>query len=685
LHQDTVERRLHQLVSADSISRLHRPLTRRPHPAGSAGAREVVTVLERTLRGFGLEVERHEYRAWLSYPRRVRVALVSPVRRQLSVREPPLKADPTSGHGELGEGYVAYSASGDVTAPVIYANYGLPADYAELQRLGVAVSGRVVLVRYGRSHRAVKVHSAQQAGARAVILYSDPADDGFRRGPEWPEGYWRGPGMLQRGNAKLSWYFHGDPLTPAVAATERADRLDPQTAPTLPAIPVVAIGWGEARHILASLGGPAAPPAFTGGIALPYRLGPGTTAVRVAVQMDNGLRTITNVVARVPGASQPDRMILLGGHHDAWTFGGVDPGTGAAALLEVARVLGQLRREGHRPARTIALAFWDAEEFGLIGSTEYAEQLRRELQERLMMYINTDMNMRGRFDPGGVPSLRDFVVDVARDVPDRPTAAGQPYTVYERWVGDTLSAPPAARPLPQLKALGSGADFVPFQDHVGTPTLSIEFIGANGYGFGAYHTNYDSRAYAERVADPGFVQGAVLARTLGTMALRVANADLLPFRFGPYADALASAITEAARALGSAAPEESARVVAALAPRAERVKGSARAVDRALEGRAGNGPIPEEIRRAINDRLARIEQTLTDDDGPPDRSWYRHVVFGWNIYSLYDGQPLPGLAEATRTGDRAQIGREVARVERALDRMATALDAVTLLLGEKPR
>ncbi|MBC7895542.1 MAG: M28 family peptidase, partial [Cytophagaceae bacterium] len=581
--EDRVEERFRSLVIADSISALHRPLAARPHPSGSAGSREVVGYLERTLRGFGLDVTTHDYEVWLSEPRRVQVTMTGPTPRAISVREPPIAGDPSSSHPDLGDGWVAYSGSGDVTAEVVYVNYGLPADYAELSSRGVTVAGRVALARYGRSHRAVKVHTAQGAGARALLLYSDPADDGAMRGPAWPEGYWRGPDMLQRGNAKMSWFFHGDPLTPGTPALPGATRLDPLTAPTLPRIPVVPLAWNEARHLLSALGGIEAPSAFRGALAAATRLGPGPARVRVDVQMHDTLRTITNVVATLRGVSQADRVVMLGGHHDAWTFGGVDPGTGAAALLEVARTLGTLAREGMRPARSIALAFWDAEEFGLTGSTEYVEQFRKTLQEELLLYVNTDMYMRGRFDPGGVPSLSAFVADVVKDVPDGAS------TVYDAWQASEWKRLPAARKqgdvsafVPDLKPLGSGADFVPFQDHLGVPTMAIEFIGDNGYGYGTYHTNYDSRAYVEKIADPGFAQGVLMSRVLGTMALRMSQADVLPFRFSHYGTKLREAI---ASAEGWATEAGVAIDVAPLRTRAAAVAKASASLETALDAR----------------------------------------------------------------------------------------------------
>jgi N-acetylated-alpha-linked acidic dipeptidase len=465
-----------------------------------------------------------------------------------------------------------------------------------------------------------------------------------------------------------------------VGATGFATRLDTATAPTLPRIPVVAIAWAEARHLLEAIDGAEAPAAFRGGIPIPYRLGPGPARARVDVAMNDGLRPITNVIGTIRGTTQPDRVIMLGGHHDAWTFGGVDPGTGAAVLLEVARVLGRLAREGVRPARSVSIAFWDAEEFGLVGSTEYAEQWRRQLQEQLVLYVNTDMYMKGRLDAGGVPSLRDFVADVVRDVPEGNR------TVLDGWRDAARRSPSCASAAcePELKALGSGADFVAFQDHIGVPTLSVEFIGANGYGYGTYHSNYDSRAYVERIADPGFAQGAVLAQVLGTLAVRMANADVLPFRFGPYAMRLDAATASAEEWLRGGGGALSVFLKNTMRERARRLFTAAE-LDGAIDRRLARGPFAPNEARQLNDLLARMEQLLTDDDGAPDRAWYRHVVHGWNIYSLYDGQPFPGLAEAVRLQDPARVGKEVERIERAFERLEAAVHAARLIAAGEAR
>ena len=629
--QSALEKRLHELISAPSISELHRPLTERPHPAGTEATAILVRHLQSTLAGFGLDVKVHEYQALLSHPRSLRLTQTAPARREIPLTEPSIAEDPTSSHRELGGGYIAYSASGTASGEVVFVNYGLPADYAALAQQGGSVKDRIALARYGRSHRAVKVHQAQQAGARAVILYSDPEDDGPPKGPAWPNGYWRGGDMLQRGNAKLSWFWHGDPLTPGVAATASATRIEPAQAPTLPRIPVVVISANEAA-------------------ALKKHSRPRVT---VAVEMDQRLRPIYNVVASLTGREYPDRRIMIGTHHDAWTFGGVDPGTGMAALLEVAKAAGTLAKDGWRPTRTIDFAFWDAEEFGLIGSTEYAEDFRSMLQAQLIAYINIDMYMNGRFDPGGAPSLREFVAETVRDVP------GKQGTVADAWDR-------------KWKSLGSGADFVPFQDHLGVPSLSIEFIGANGYGFGTYHSNFDSRAYVEKVADPDFEQGVVMARVLGTLALRLSNAAVLPFRFEDYAERLRQALVE------TSGWQNEARIAVedeegTWLRRVQEIGALSSQLSAAITKRLESGEVAS--LSSLNDRLARLEQKLADEDGAPETRWYRHVFYGWNIYSLYDGQMLPGLAEALRLRDETRARHEAQRITRALDRMETELKA----------
>ncbi len=676
----TLEQRFLSGVSTESISAMHRQVTEHPHIAGSARSMEVADRVRRALDTAGLQTEVREYVVHLSTPKSVKVDIVSPSAESLTVREPVDPRDPDGAHPDLGPAFVAYSASGTVSAPVVYVNYGLPPDYARLAAAGVDVRGKIVIARYARSHRAVKVHTAEHAGAAGIIIYSDPADDGYTRGLEWPDGPWRADFQSQSGNAKYSWFWHGDPLTPGVGAMPGVPALDPATAPTLPKIPAVVLSWKEASKILSKLTGPPVPAGFQGGLPFTYRLGPGPVTVRLDVQMEASRRPIRNVIGKITGRD-PDRWIVLGTHHDAWSFGGMDPGTGLGPTFEVARGLAALARSGWTPERSIVFAFWDAEEFGLVGSTEYAEAMQAELREKAIVYINTDLSMRGRFDGGGTPSLRDFLVQVTREVPHYDGGG----SVYDRWRADEWQRQPVERRRRgpdgyevELAALGSGADFVAFQDFLGLPTLQMEFDFEGSYG--PYHSNYDTRQYVERHTDPGFKVGQTLARVLGLTVMRLASTELLPFRYSHYARKMEEFVDTAS---GWAVDDTGRRrVITDLATArglATRAVTAASAIEARLDRRVATGAVDPVRARRINDALVRLEQQLLDESAPPDTRWYRHVIYGWNIYSLYEGQPLPGLAEAIRVGDAAAVARETARLEQALTRFVTTLEEIARL------
>ena len=400
-------------------------------------------------------------------------------------------------------------------------------------------------------------------------------------------------------------------------------------------------------------------------------------AVRLDVQMDASRRPIRNVIGKITGRD-PDRWIVLGTHHDAWSFGGMDPGTGLGPAFEVARGLAALTRSGWMPERSIVFAFWDAEEFGLIGSTEYAEAMQAELREKAIVYINTDLSMRGRFDGGGTPSLRDFLVQVARDVPHYDGGG----SVYDRWRADDWLRQPLERRRRgqdgyevELAALGSGADFVAFQDFLGLPTLQMEFDFEGSYG--PYHSNYDTRQYVERHVDPGFKVGQTLARVLGLSVLRLASAEVLPFRYSHYARKMEEFIDGAAVwAIDDMGRRRVAIDLAGARRFAAQAVATAAAIEARLDQRVATGGIDPIRARPVNDALVRLEQQLLDESEPPETRWYRHVIYGWNIYSLYEGQPLPGLAEAIRVGDPAAVVRETSRLERALSRFVAGLDEI---------
>jgi N-acetylated-alpha-linked acidic dipeptidase len=651
-------------LSTESISAFHRTITKRPHIAGSPASMAVAETIRQGLESAGLETEVHEFQVYLSTPRSIRVELVEPNKEPLSVREPANPLDPDSKNPELVPAFVAYSASGDVQAPVVYVNYGLPPDYAKVEAAGVDVRGKIVMARYARSHRAVKIHTAQEHGAAAIIIYGDPADDGYAKGLTWPEGPWRADFQSQDGNGKYSWFWHGDPLSPGVGARADSKVLDPATAPTLPRIPAIVLSYKEAAKILGKLRGPGVPAGFQGALPFAYRLGAGPAVVHLNVQMDASRRPIRDIVARLPGRN-PDRWVVLGTHHDAWTFGGMDPGSGTSGVYETARALAALKRQGWTPERSIVFAFWDAEEPGLVGSTEYAEAFERELREKAVAYINTDLFMHGHFFGGGTPSLRDFLIQVTQDVP----ALSGKGTVYDEW----RAAPKGPKDHEvELAALGSGADFVAFQDYLGLPTLSVQYDFDGSYG--AYHSNYDSRYYVEHFSDPGFHVARTLAQVFGVTVMRLANAAVLPYRYSHYAHKISDFLEDA----GTWAVDDDGHQFVKLnlessKALATEIATRSAALERRIDENVESGSWPDASSASLNDRLTHLEQDLLDESGSPAEHWYRHVIYGWNIYSLYDGQPLPGLAEAIRLKDPPRVAQETSRIENALRRMLAEL------------
>jgi N-acetylated-alpha-linked acidic dipeptidase len=455
--------------------------------------------------------------------------------------------------------------------------------------------------------------------------------------------------------------------------------MDAAHAPTLPKIPAVVLSSKEAAKILSRVEGPPVPSGagFQGALPFTYRLGPGPVTVRLDVQMDAGRRPIRNVIGTIEGRDR-DRWVVLGTHHDAWSFGGMDPGTGIAPVFEVARSLAALVRSGWTPERSIKFAFWDAEEFGLVGSTEYAEGMQKDLREKAIVYINTDLSMRGRFDGGGTPSLRDFLIDVTRDVSH--FASG---SVYDNWRTEEWLRQPAERRRRgvndfevELAALGSGADFVAFQDYLGLPTLQMEFDFEGSYG--PYHSNFDTRQYVERHVDPGFRVSQTLARVLGLAVMRLASATVLPFRYSHYAQKI---VEFTGTAEGWAIDDAGRRRVDVNLAGARQLAADAAMLAAKVEATLARRTTPADPARtrALNDALFRLEQRLLDEAEPSEQRWYRHVVYGWNIYSLYEGQPLPGLAEAIRLADPIRVQRETARLEQALRRFIAGLEEIARL------
>jgi N-acetylated-alpha-linked acidic dipeptidase len=669
-----------------------RHLTSEPHMAGTEASHRVAEWLRDQYRSFGFDAEIVTYGAWLPLPREVKIELVSPLKQLLGSREEPFDGDKQSSDPRAVVGFNAYSPSGEVTTPIVYANYGAAEDYRALESLGVEVEGKIVLVRYGRIYRGVKVKLAEAHKAAGLLIYSDPQDDGYVVGDVYPRGPWRPLSAVQRGSVLYTQIYPGDPLTPGVAATAGATRSKPADAGNLPHILVAPINAQDASVIFASLGGEQAPRAWQGGLPLTYHVGPGDTQLHMKLAMDYEQRPIYDVIAKLRGTSD-NEWIILGNHHDAWVFGAADPGSGTAAMLEAGRALGELARSGWRPRRTIVICQWDAEEPGLIGSTEWVEANLASLKEKAIAYINTDVGVTGpNFSAAATPSLGDFVRDVAREVRD-PNSGG---SIYDAWRGNVnrskfeqtpdqkpeqagapipVSGPPGEVP---VGALGAGSDFCPFFDHAGIPSIDLSFTGP----YGVYHSVFDDFYWMKNFGDPSFQYEAALARLLAVVAVRLDEADVLPFNYAEYASEITQATDDfAAQAQfgdttsASAKPNDPLKV---LSDASAQFASAAAAAKQALRSMPST-VLTAQRERAINEALVGVEQAFLSADGVAGRAWYKHTIFAPGTNAGYTAEIVPGVNESFENNDPAELTHEVDSLAAALNRASTRLKDVTRL------
>ena len=657
-------------VPSPKSAREHlRRLTLEPHIAGTKEDYATAIYVRDQLRSYGLAADLRQYDVWLNYPNTPPLLeLITNKRQKLSTSEAVVPGDPTSTNPKITPLFNGYSASGDVTAPVVYANYGLPPDYEELKKAGVDVKGKIVIVRYGNSFRGVKAKVAQDHGAIGCIIYSDPADDGYMQGDVYPKGPWRPVASGQRGSVQYLFDYPGDPLTPGRPAIEGVPRLKPEEATDLTRIPVQPIAYDVARQIIAPLKGPVRPRGFQGGLPFAYHVG-GTDDVKVRLKtdMDYKIRPIWNVVARIEGTELKDRWVVLGNHRDAWVFGAVDPNSGTSAMLEVGRGFGELLKQGWKPRRTIVLCSWDAEEYGLIGSTEWAEELAAELKEKAVAYLNLDAAVSGnQFGASTVPSLWKLVRSVTRDVKDPKSGK----TVYQQWQEhsregrseEERNTASEAR----IGALGSGSDYTPFLQHLGIASTDMGFGG----DYGVYHSAYDSFYWMDHFGDPGFVYHVAAAQIWGTLAMRLADADGLSFDYTDYANEIRGFFREAMRIAGwrkladQFDDKPMLEAIDDFAKEAERIEkarqDAIRTGDRAKLGR-------------INDALMNAERQFIDQRGLRGRAWYKHQIYAPGIFTGYAAQPLTDFRQALddRSGANAKEGLE--RIVEAVKRATTTL------------
>lgn len=669
--QRALEDSARALISRERLLDTLLMLTERPRLAGTGAQRDHFIAQSQVFMDAGWTMESAIYKAWLPLPLEARVDLLAPV--EAGPFPGPERDDPIQG-GVMPHN--AYGANGVVEGEIVYVNRGLPGDYAVLDELGIDVAGKVVLAKYGGSYRGVKVREAEQRGALGVVLYSDPADDGPVRGEVWPDGPWRPGGAVQRGSVIYGFLRPGDPLTPFEPAITEAERLDPADVEILPGIPCIPLGWRDAARLLEHLGGPA-PESFAGGLPdVPYAVGSADAPVRVKLtaRSNRRLREIANVVAHIPGRTYPERQVILGGHRDSWVLGAADNGSGTAALLELARVLGELVSRGWQPERTITIALWDAEEFNLIGSTEWVEQFTDELREKAVAYINVDSAATGtRFGASASPSLGPLVVSMARDV-----AGFDGASLAQQWLGLDDMEPVSDRLRKDLARekvgqLGSGSDFGPFVQHAGVASIHVGFGGGNGI----YHAAQDDMAFVGLV-DPDMAIHERLTDVLLTLALRLSQADVPDF---VHAQTSLRA-WDAMRALEQSYPDRQGidsahgQLIADWMTAAMRMDiGMAELVEAGVEG-----PLLGDIA----DAFARSEQVYLDDDGLPGRPWFRHTLISTSTVDGYGSQPLPGLDDAL-AGRAGDVEEEQRRLLRVIDRAAERFDRLTDEFGAAGR
>lgn len=652
-----------------------RILTQAPHMAGTVEDKATADYVAQKFRDAGLDTEIVEYKVWINYPAEISVDVTEPpsVKMHGPTRE-YVDGDPFDNDPRIVTPFNGMSPSGDAEADVVYANYGTPDDFEKLDKLKIDVRGKIVVVRYGQNFRGVKVFVAQEHGAAAVIIYSDPSDDGWKRGDKYPAGPWRPDTGVQRGSTGYMFEFPGDPTTPGIASVPslpESKRISPQQSAQMPKIPVTPLSYHDIWPILENLGGPASPREWQGALPFTYHVGPGPVKVKMHLKQDYQFRTLWDVIGRARGSALPDEWVVAGNHRDAWVYGAVDPNSGTAAMLEAVHGIGELLKSGWKPKRTIVFGSWDGEEEGLMGSTEWVEQHQSEL-ESAPGYFNMDVGVSGsKFGASAVPSLKQFLRDVTKAVP-----AAKGGTVYEAWQktaqpdgSDEATTGAYKLPAAQEKSdvpvgdLGSGSDYTAFLQHTGVPSTDIGSTGP----YGVYHSTFDDFAWFKKFGDPAFVYEQQMARVFGLEVLRMAEADVLPFDYEDYGKEVA-AYLDAAKKRADTKLDDRALDFKPVMNAAKHFE------DAGAKILAKQRSAPRDAGR-LNQALLGAERALLVPDGLPRRPWFRHAIYAPGEYTGYAAVVIPGVNEALDKGDAERARQQLAVLAEALERAAKALES----------
>jgi N-acetylated-alpha-linked acidic dipeptidase len=712
------EEKLRAIPSPDNLRAYMQRLSARPHNVGSPYDKDNAEWIASKFKEFGLDTQIETFSVLYPTPKERLVELVDGGPHfTAKLQEPVVPEDPTSNQtAEQLPTYNAYSIDGDVTAPLVYVNYGLPEDYEILDRLGISVKGAIIIARYGHSWRGIKPQVGAEHGAVGCLIYSDPRDDGYAGGDVFPKGAWRPSEGVQRGSVQDSTVYMGDPLTPGVGATADAKRIPIAESKSLTKIPVLPISYADAQPLLTAITGRVAPRAWQGGLAITYHLGPGAAKVHLKMFSNWDMKPLYDVIGKIPGSMIPDEWVIRGNHHDAWVNGAEDPLSGAVAVLEEARSIGELVKQGWKPKRTIIYCAWDGEEPGLLGSTEWVETHADDLRKHAVVYINSDSNSRGYFALEGSHTLEHFINDVARDVQD-------PETKLSAWKRDQLKeiegakTPEALRELRsrhdlRLEMLGGGSDHAPFINFAGVASLGIGFGGEDGGGI--YHSIYDDFYWYTHFSDKDFVYGRALAQAGSTSVVRMADADLLPFQFSDFADDVKMYVREVEKFADKQREEiqENNQKLAEgmyeatadpryswVTPKKEEVpphlnfapldnaveslERSSAEYQKALDrvGANGGAALASASVKEVNEMLIQCEHKLTTPEGLPGRFWYKHELYAPGVYTGYAAKAIPAVREGLEQKKWKEAEESAARVAKVLESEAQHISAAAAKLS----
>jgi N-acetylated-alpha-linked acidic dipeptidase len=671
----SIEEKFDTYLKASNVDQLIKEMSARPHHVGSPGGKAVADYIYNKFKSWGYDVQVETFYVLFPTPKFRLLEMTGPTSYRATLEEPALKEDATSGQkSEQLPTYNCWSADGDVTGELVFVNYGLPEDYDQLQRMGIDVKGKIVIAKYGRSWRGIKPKVAQEHGAIGCIIYSDPKEDGYYQGDVYPKGAFKNEYGVQRGSVMDMPIYPGDPLTPGIGATKDAKRLDRKDATNLLKIPVLPISYHDAEPLLRALEGPVAPDEWRGALPFTYHIGPGKSTVHLKLQFNWDIKPVNDIVAKLTGIERPDEWVIRGNHHDGWVNGAGDPLSGQAAMLEEARAISELVKTGWKPKRTIVFCAWDGEEPGLLGSTEWVEYHAAELQQKTVAYINSDGNGRGFLGAGGSHALESFINEVARDVTDPETGIS---VLDRRRSFDVTNAKTSkskkellAKKTISIGALGSGSDFSPFLQHIGIPSFDLGFGGEDPGG--EYHSIYDSYDDYRRFKDPTFIYGVTLAKTAGRTALRLAEAEALPFDFKSLYKTINGYATELIASVDQLRETTSVEnqlikeknynyagdpTVKLLPPSIkdevpylnfsslQNVLTDLEKTTNELSAALAKGKFSTAKQDEINQSLYKAEQKLLSN-GLPRREWYKHSIYAPGFYTGYGVKTLPGIREA---------------------------------------